>query len=324
MTNKFIINEDEKRRILNLHEASRKSQHLGLITEKYNTDEKFNRSLQEGPIDSGQVVGNALVGFAAGGIIGSAVGVYYGLMGDNSVTGAKKILQTCSTKKSEMGQPTMNTGTLSKIADDINYGIAGAGTYEKTIASGLRQTKNIPNLCAMASIYKTRHGEGLFDAIDGDIDSPSQWKQYVFLPILDVYNASVELGKKAKQQQPKDTKVVGAPTSGEVYQKCHTHIIDPMVKKYGYTYVTLEVFNQAPADKKTYKWCPAGKSNVYFTKGWNGKAENVGGYTGGYTGGSGNGSGSGTVTGTGSRVDLETEYGGAITQTALDDMLTKI
>ena len=33
MTNKFIINEDEKRRILNLHEVSRKSQHLGLITE---------------------------------------------------------------------------------------------------------------------------------------------------------------------------------------------------------------------------------------------------------------------------------------------------
>jgi hypothetical protein len=43
-----------------------------------------------------------------------------------------------------------------------------------------------------------------------------------------------------------------------------------MVKKYGYTYVTLDVFNQAPADKKTYKWCPAGKSNVYFTKGWSG------------------------------------------------------
>lgn len=34
MTNKFIINEDEKRRILNLHEDSRKSQHLGLITEE--------------------------------------------------------------------------------------------------------------------------------------------------------------------------------------------------------------------------------------------------------------------------------------------------
>ena len=30
------------------------------------------------------------------------------------------------------------------------------------------------------------------------------------------------------------------------------------------------MYNQAPADKKIYKWCPAANSNVYFTKGWSG------------------------------------------------------
>jgi len=311
MTNKFIINEDEKRRILNLHEVSRKSQHLGLITE----DGELQNTL------AGAAVGTYIVP-GPGTIIGGAIGSFASQMNTYSLLGAKKILQSCSTKKDEMGKPTMDGGYLAKLADKINTAIEGAGTNEEAIASGLRQTKYMSNLCAMASTYKQRHGEGLFDAIDGDIDSDYEWKQYVFLPILDIYNASVELGKKAKQQQPKDTKVVGAPTSGEVYQKCNAAIIDPMVKKYGYTYVTLEVFNQAPADKKTYKWCPAGKSNVYFTKGWDGKPKTVGGYTGG--GGSGSGRGSGTVTGTGSRVELETEYGGPITQTALDDMLTKI
>jgi hypothetical protein len=66
-----------------------------------------------------------------------------------------------------------------------------------------------------------------------------------------------------------------------------------MVKKYGYTYVTLDVFNQAPADKKTYKWCPAGKSNVYFTKGWSGgstETATTGTETRVYTGGGGGGS----------------------------------
>jgi hypothetical protein len=263
MKNKLFLEEGEIARILNMHKRA--------IREELNVNgDEFNRSLQEGPTDSGQIATDAIQGFMAGGIVGSAVNVYLGLMGNYSFVGANKILKACDTKKAEMGQPTMNPATLAKIADDMNYGVEGVGTYEKTVASALRQTQNIPNLCAMAAIYKQRHGEGLFDALNGDIDSPSQWKTYVFLPLLDVYNKSVELGKKMKQQQPKVGGGGSAPTSGEVYQKCHTAIIDPMVKKYGYTYVTLDVFNQAPADKKTYKWCPAGKSNVYFTKGWSG------------------------------------------------------
>ncbi len=290
MKNKLFLEEGEISRILNMHKRA--------IREELNVNgDEFNRSLQEGPTDSGQIATDAIQGFMAGGIVGSAVNVYLGLMGNYSFVGANKILKACDTKKAEMGQPTMNSATLAKIADDMNYGVEGAGTYEKTVASALRQTQNIPNLCAMAAVYKQRHGESLFDAINGDIDDPSQWKKYVFLPLLDVYNKSVELGKKMKQQQQSQQPKVGgggaAPTSGEVYQKCHTAIIDPMVKKYGYTYVTLDVFNQAPADKKKYIWCPAGKSNVYFTKGWSGgstETATTGTETRVYTGGGGGGS----------------------------------
>ena len=56
-----------------------------------------------------------------------------------------------------MGEPTFDRSYLTKIADDINYGVEGAGTYEKTVASGIRQTKYIPNLCVMAAIYKQRN-----------------------------------------------------------------------------------------------------------------------------------------------------------------------
>ncbi len=282
MKNKLFLEEGEISRILNMHKrAIREELNVNgdeVENNQVQMDEELSEDGQVQKTLAGAAIGSAAgsfipgVGTVAGAIIGGSIGYFGSLMNSYSLEGAKKILQACSAKKAEMGEPTMNSATLAKIADDINYGVEGSGTYEKTIASGLRQTKYMPNLCAMAAVYKQRQGESLFDAIDGDIDSDYQWKTYVFLPLLDVYNNSVELGKKMLKQQPQQQKTGGggAPTSGEVYQKCHTAIIDPMVKKYGYTYVTLDVFNQAPADKKTYKWCPAGKSNVYFTKGWSG------------------------------------------------------
>jgi len=282
MKNKLFLEEGEISRILNMHKrAIREELNVNgdeVENNEVQMDEELSEDAQVAKTLAGAGVGAAIgssggpVGAVAGALIGGAVGYFYSLMNSYGLEGSKKILQACSAKKAEMGEPTMSREYLTKIADKINRAIEGANTYEEAIASGLRQTKYIPNLCAMAAIYKQRQGESLFDAIDGDIDLPSEWKTYVFLPILDVYNNSVDLGKKMlKQQQLQQQKTGGggsAPTSGEVYQKC-VSIIKDMVG-YGYTYVTLDVFNQAPADKKTYKWCPAGKSNLYFTKGWSG------------------------------------------------------
>jgi hypothetical protein len=71
------------------------------------------------------------------------------------------------------------------------------GTDEKAIKTNLQKITTIPDLCAMAGIYQTRHGENLFDAIDGDIDDQAEWKTYVYLPLLDAYDNSQEIGAKA-------------------------------------------------------------------------------------------------------------------------------
>ena len=307
MKNKLFLEEGEISRILNMHKkAIREELNVNgdeVENNEVQMDEELSEDAQVAKTLAGAGTGAGigyLIGNVPGAIIGTTIGGAVGFIGSlinsYSLEGAKKILEACSTKKADMGEPTFDRSYLTKIADDINYGVEGAGTYENTVASGIRQTKYIPNLCAMAAIYKQRHGESLFDAIDVDIDLPSEWKKYVFLPLLDVYNNSVDLGKKMlKQQQQQNqqqqkTGGGGAPKTGEVYLKCLS-IIDGMTKQYGYTYVTLDVFNQAPADKKTYKWCAAAKSNVYFTKGWSGGSTETVGDDGPpiYTGGGGGG-----------------------------------
>jgi hypothetical protein len=65
----------------------------------------------------------------------------------------------------------------------------------------------------MSTIYQTRHGESLWDALDGDIDEQAEWKNYVYLPLLDAYENSVELGKKVKAA-PAGAAPAGAAPAG--------------------------------------------------------------------------------------------------------------
>lgn len=133
-----------------------------------------------------------------GAIIGGAVGAIYGLLSNSTNSeGAKKILQAC-TNKALVGTPSQSRQQLNTIADGLNAAIEGAGTDEDAIKANLQKITTIPDLCAMSNIYQTRHGESLWDALDGDIDEQSEWKSYVYLPLLDAYENSVELGKKVK------------------------------------------------------------------------------------------------------------------------------
>ena len=318
MKNKLFLEEGEISRILNMHKkAIREELNVNgdeVENNEVQMDEELSEDAQVSKTLAGAGTGAAIgagvgvwffgaaagPGAVIGALVGGAVGYIGSLMNSYSLEGAKKILEACSTtKKADMGKPTMSREYLTKIADDMNYGVEGAGTYENTVASAIKQTKYIPNLCAMAAIYKQRQGESLFDAIDNDIDLPSEWKTYVFLPLLDVYNNSVDLGKKMLKQQQQNqqqqkTGGGGAPKTGEVYLKCLS-IIDGMTKDYGYTYVTLDVFNQSPTDKyeKVSKPCTAAKTNVYFIKalpGGGGSGKNPGDdgppiYTGGGGGG---------------------------------------
>lgn len=133
-----------------------------------------------------------------GAIIGGAVGAIYGLLSNSSNSeGAKKILQACSNKQT-VGPASQSRQQLNTIADSLNAAIEGVGTDENAIKANLQKITTIPDLCAMSNIYQKRHGESLWDALDGDIDEQSEWKTYVYLPLLDAYENSVELGKKVK------------------------------------------------------------------------------------------------------------------------------
>jgi hypothetical protein len=159
--------------------------------------------------DWGYVAGSAAAGAAAGAaffgvgaipgaIIGGAGGLIASLLQSSaSSDGAKKILQACR-NKNEVGPASQSRQQLNAIADGLNAAIEGMGTDEKAIKANLQKITTIPDLCAMSNIYQTRHGESLWDALDGDIDEQSEWKTYVYLPLLDAYENSVELGKKVK------------------------------------------------------------------------------------------------------------------------------
>ena len=149
---------------------------------------------------AGAAMGAAFFGVGAipGAIIGGAIGVIGGLLqNSNSSEGAKKILQACRSKET-VGPASQSRQQLNGIADALNAAIEGAGTDEDAIKANLQKITTIPDLCAMSNIYQTRHGESLWDALDGDIDEQSEWKSYVYLPLLDAYENSVELGKKVK------------------------------------------------------------------------------------------------------------------------------
>jgi hypothetical protein len=159
--------------------------------------------------DAGYVAGMAAAGAAAGAaffgvgaipgaIIGGAIGLIGGLINNSSSSeGAKRILQACGSKET-VGPPSQSRQQLNAIADGLNKAIEGVGTDEDAIKANLQKITTIPDLCAMSNIYQTRHGESLWDALDGDIDEQQEWKNYVYLPLLDAYENSVELGKKVK------------------------------------------------------------------------------------------------------------------------------
>jgi len=159
--------------------------------------------------DMGYVAGGAVAGAAAGAaffgigavpgaIIGGAIALIGGLLQNSSSSdGAKKILQACSNKQT-VGPASQSRQQLNAIADGLNTAIEGLGTDEDAIKANLQKITTIPDLCAMSRIYQTRHGESLWDALDGDIDEQKEWKNYVYLPLLDAYENSVELGKKVE------------------------------------------------------------------------------------------------------------------------------
>jgi hypothetical protein len=207
----YFLNEEESKRILNLHKDATKKQYL---SEQSLSDQELDET-DWGSIATGAQVGAAagavagvgfgVVGAIPGALIGGAIGMATAIFngGTYSYEGVTRILQVCKSK--EMGKPLMSRQELSSIADGVNTAIDGMGTDEDAIKSNLSKIKSIPDLCGLVTIYQTRHGESLFEALDDDIDSESEWKNNVYLPLLDAYENSKELGEKAAAVAPSGT-----------------------------------------------------------------------------------------------------------------------
>jgi len=166
------------------------------------------KTIQESQANQ-QIAGSAAVGLAVGGIPGAIVG---GLIGYANAGGSgDNVLQTLKYCRSKgMGKPSISVQQASGIADKINGSISGLGTNEAAIGAAMRQIKYFPDFCAVANTYQQRHGETLAAALDGDLDMESDWKKYVWLPLLDMINRSQAAGQSIGKAAGKADKIATA------------------------------------------------------------------------------------------------------------------
>lgn len=181
----YFLNEEEKERILKLHESA--------TTKQYISEADTGSVL--GGAAAGAAIGSAIpvVGTIAGAVIGGALGLIRGSGG--SYSGVEKIFQACNA--SGMGKTTMDGGTLDSISKQVHDAIEGWGTDEDAIKSALGKIATIPDLCAVNKRYAENYpGYTLLGDLDGDIDSDSEWNEYVYQPLLAAKRKSEELGAK--------------------------------------------------------------------------------------------------------------------------------
>lgn len=180
----YFLDEDEKNRILNLHESATKKQYL-------KEDDTMVPELDEA--DGGAV----MTGLLLGGVVGAAAVMIKGAGG--SYAGVSKIFQACKTKG--MGKSTMAGGTLDQIADEIYNSVDGAGTDEDMLKAALSKIATVPDLCAVNKRYAQNYpGSDLFGDLDGDIDSDGEWNKYVYRPLLNAVRKTEELSAKSNAQ----------------------------------------------------------------------------------------------------------------------------
>jgi hypothetical protein len=149
----YFLNEDEKERILKLHESATKKQYLfedmdSEVCEGCEKSDMYeNSELDEA--DAGAVA----TGFMLGGIGGAALA--YANSSSGSYTGVKKIFDAC--QQSGMGKSTMDGGTMDSIASKIRTAVSGMGTDEDAIKDALSQVQTLPDLCDVIRRYSQNY-----------------------------------------------------------------------------------------------------------------------------------------------------------------------
>ena len=293
MKNKFVLTEEESKRILSLHKE-KIDKERNVVSEQVFKNPKTQT-------DTGQMVGRAAagagvgagvgaivgalltlpiggVGAGAGAYIGAGLGGFIGMetSGGGFYDKTFKALKWCNTNRSKMGTPVNSDDDIRDIADDIAAAVDGFGrTDEVMIARSIRKLKSIPDLCRLNDIYRKRNNESLLNALDGDIDSDSEWRDFVWRPIeaLSTYSKN-----QTKKQLLEIAKKCGYSTVDE-YKKTNWKCPKGGGKK--------QLTDQEKMDKA--EKCGYSSWNEYKNSGWKCKTKQDTDDGGGSTGEGGGG-----------------------------------
>ena len=216
MKNLLNISEEEKNRILEMHESATNKHYL-----------KEQTTVGAGALagaGAGAAAGSVvplvgtLVGAAAGGTAGAIGALVLSIMNGSDAASKKvqKIINNC-------GNKFPVTSNTNLIADNIYRAISGAGTNEDNVYRSLKATRSVAEFCGVVKSYKDSYGEDLYTALDGDFDSENEWVE-IMRPLRDmILKSQQEISKKLQQQTTTQTRPQAPtpPPPGTIYNTTH-------------------------------------------------------------------------------------------------------
>ena len=185
MKNLLNISEEEKSRILEMHETATNKHYLN----------------EQPTVGAGVLAGAAAgsvapgVGTLVGGVGGAVVGTIISIINGSDAASQKvqKIINNC-------GNKFPVTSRTNKIADGVYNAISGVGTDEGGVYNAIKASTSIAEFCGVVKSYKDSYGEDLYTALDGDFDAENEWVQ-IMRPLRDIVLKSQ--GTKPQQQTVK-------------------------------------------------------------------------------------------------------------------------
>ena len=191
MKNLLNISEEEKSRILEMHETATNKHYL-------NEQPTVGAGVLAGAAAGSVVPGvGTLVGGVGGAVVGTIISIING--SDAASQKVQKIINNC-------GNKFPVTSRTNLIADNIYRAISGAGTNEDNVYRSLKATRSIVEFCGVVKSYKDSYGEDLYTALDGDFDSENEWVE-IMRPLRDVIlKSQQETSKKLQQQTTTQTR----------------------------------------------------------------------------------------------------------------------
>jgi len=167
---------------------------------------------------------------AAGAIVGGAAAlavlplVYWLVTKDTGANKVKKMFEMCSSESAKIAKlpRKLQDTDLRSITDDIDdaitndsYGFQG-GTDEEKLFGAFKQLENgtASDFCALVKYYNSNSDSGdLYDDLDSDIDSESEWKQ-IYRPIRNCVEDSLLTLKDNTPEEQKKAQTGGYPGKG--------------------------------------------------------------------------------------------------------------